>query len=172
MNVKRHCQYCDKRKHEDQLNHEDGRMCDACFESRQTTEPEERCPTCNDKDPDCTREPTDGSTMGRMAEDIKSIWLKITNVCDRGKIRITLEINGRDHRDIFYSYPSQEEGVVSIEQNLTWIIRDSRKHDEAAQDLASVIEHALELGHLGQGSTRGWAIRALKTYRKAVGGVE
>jgi hypothetical protein len=34
-----------------------------------------------------------------------------------------------------------------------------------ADELAEVIEHALELGHLGEGSTRGWAKQALEKYR-------
>lgn len=38
---------------------------------------------------------------------------------------------------------------------------------KAADKMAALIEHALELGHLGEGSTKGWAEDVLAEYRKA-----
>lgn len=56
---------------------------------------------------------------------VEHVWLKITNICEKGKFRVTLEINGQDYGDLFYSYPDQEEGVISQGHNLTWLIAKS-----------------------------------------------
>ena len=54
-------------------------------------------------------------------KDIKSIWLDITNVCDRGKFKVYLSINGKEYREFFHCYPNQSDGIVSQGHNLTWI---------------------------------------------------
>jgi hypothetical protein len=40
---------------------------------------------------------------------------------------------------------------------------------ERHRDLIELVEHALELGHLGDGSTRGWALDALAQARGGAG---
>lgn len=38
----------------------------------------------------------------------------------------------------------------------------------ALEDMATMVEHALELGYLGRGSTRGWAKSSLKEAEDAL----
>ncbi len=54
-------------------------------------------------------------------KDIKTVWLDITNVCERGKFKVSLQINGKEYLEFFHSYPHQGEGIVSQGHNLTWI---------------------------------------------------
>ena len=54
-------------------------------------------------------------------KNIKSIWLDITNVCDRGKFKVYLSVNGKEYREFFHCYPNQSDGIVSQGHNLKWI---------------------------------------------------
>ena len=54
-------------------------------------------------------------------KDLKTVWLDITNVCDRGKFKVSLQINGKEYQEFFHSYPHQGDGIVSQGHNLTWI---------------------------------------------------
>lgn len=99
-------------------------------------------------------------------QNIERVWLRISNCCDRGKFRVTLEINGKDYKDLFYSYPSQEDGVVSIEQNLTWLLNSRTSEVEALNErIEDLLDWICE-----KDSTQEWAIDALKEHRASTGG--
>jgi hypothetical protein len=53
---------------------------------------------------------------------IKHVWITITNICDKGKFKVSLEVDGKEVRDLFYSYPDQNEGIVSQSHNFSWLL--------------------------------------------------
>jgi len=48
----------------------------------------------------------------------KNLWLKLSNICEKGKFIVALEIDGVE-KEILHQNVEQEEGVVSQHQNLT-----------------------------------------------------
>ena len=52
------------------------------------------------------------------------VWISISNIeAKPGRLCVALEVNGKTVRELFHGYPSQEDGVVSQNHNLTWLIR-------------------------------------------------
>jgi hypothetical protein len=48
------------------------------------------------------------------------VWLSLSNVCDQGKFKVTLEVNGQP-KELFNSYVHQNDGIVLHDYNLTWL---------------------------------------------------
>lgn len=60
----------------------------------------------------------------KTPKNIKSIWLDITNVCDRGKFKVYISINHDQEKhikELFHGYPDQNDGIVSQGHSLQWI---------------------------------------------------
>lgn len=49
-----------------------------------------------------------------------SLWVRITNITDKGKFLVELEVDG-EKEVLFNSYPDQDEGVVLESHNLSWV---------------------------------------------------
>ena len=71
--------------------------------------------------------------------EAKTIWVNVSNICDKGKIRVSLTVNGEEYDDVFYSYASQEDGCVCVSQNLTPWLRQSERRGRKEM-LAEVLE--------------------------------
>jgi hypothetical protein len=56
-------------------------------------------------------------------QDVKPerVWLTLSNVCDKGKFRVVLEVNGVE-KELFHSYPNRADGIISESHNLTWLL--------------------------------------------------
>lgn len=52
----------------------------------------------------------------------EKLWLTFSNICEEGKFKVTLEINGTPFKE-FYQYVGQKDGVVNESWNLTWLLR-------------------------------------------------
>lgn len=76
---------------------------------------------------------------------IESAWISISNCCDRNKFKVTLEINGKEHENYFYSYPSQDEGVVSQLHNLSSIIENSKQVKDLQSQLEEMNQNCISL---------------------------
>jgi hypothetical protein len=77
------------------------------------------------------RLPSESGRGGRMSEpardpfyDIKpeKVWLYLTNICDKGKFKVVLEVNGQE-KVLFESYVEQGEVIISEHHNLTWLLK-------------------------------------------------
>lgn len=79
----------------------------------------------------------------------EKVWLYLTNICDEGKFKVVLEVNGQD-KVLFNSYVEQSEGVVSNHYNLTWLIQNALAPNqeliEAARLIAIYMQHAKPIG--------------------------
>lgn len=69
---------------------------------------------------------------------VDRVWIKITNICDPGMFKVTLEVNGVD-RDLFYSYPDRHDGLVSESHNLTWLLNERNQLREDNKKLLDIV---------------------------------
>jgi hypothetical protein len=56
---------------------------------------------------------------------VRSLWLNLSNVCERGSFKVSLDIDGVE-KVLFLQNVEQDEGVVSHSFNLTQYLRASQ----------------------------------------------
>ncbi len=71
----------------------------------------------------------------------------------KGKLKAT-EMLAEEFKDL---YKSKQEQAFRFANRLV-------DEKAMAKDLADVVRHALDLGHLGEGSTHGWATQVLAQF--------
>lgn len=54
-----------------------------------------------------------------------------------------------------------EEWILALKNEVEYLNKKLAQQSELLDDCETLISHALELGHLGQGSTNGWAKQVL-----------
>lgn len=67
----------------------------------------------------------------------KHLWLKMTNICDKGKFLVALEIDGSD-KQVLCQCVDQDEGVVSHHHNLTQYLVENHYVDALKAELESI----------------------------------
>jgi len=84
------------------------------------------------------------NTAGTIKRDKpKKVWLLLSNVTDKGKFKVSLELDGKEEI-LFNNYVEQNEVVVCESHNLTWMLSEAPK--PLPEDLAKVREKlALEI---------------------------
>jgi len=77
-----------------------------------------------------------GQTQYPLAD---SMWLCLSNVCDKGKFKITLEINGEPFKE-WCQYVEQDEGVLCESWNLTHWLKTNNKEISLLRKVADATE--------------------------------